>query len=306
MTRSTEGRQRVRRVRLGLAFATAALLVGGSPWAAQAADGPSAAPFKAPTFSPAFVSALQKLPDWNGDWALVGGLMFAPEQAYNPEDPARKVGGLAYGPLPGAKLVGLPYKPEYQAKYDAVVAKAVEGLVDDPAGNCIEPHGMPRSLGAGAGLVAITVLPDEVRMTWFYMNGTRRIYTDGRKHPSGDDLFPSYMGHSIGHWEGDTLVVDTVGMKAGIYDRSGAPHSDQVHLVERIRMTAPDTLEFAMTIEDPVMFTRPWKVTRRYTRRPPDPTVVWGEYCDVQPVDMSSGYQRAILPGEQPPAAPAK
>jgi hypothetical protein len=108
------------------------------------------------------------------------------------------------------------------------------------------------------------------------------------------------MGHSIGHWEGDTLVVDTIGMMAGIFDRSGSPHSDQVHTIERMRLIGPDRLEIRMTIEDPVMFTRPWQVTRTMVRRPEDKKQNRGSYCEGTRVDMSSGVQRLTLPGEQP------
>jgi hypothetical protein len=142
------------------------------------------------------------------------------------------------------------------------------------------------------------VTPDEVRITWNWLNATRRIYTDGRPHPKGDDLLPSFMGHSIGRWEGDVLVVDTVGMMAGIYDQSEAPHSDQIHLAERIRMVDADTLEDQMTITDPVMLERPWVVTRRYRRMAPDPTLILGAYCEGQRLEFVDGAQRPRLGSE--------
>jgi hypothetical protein len=108
------------------------------------------------------------------------------------------------------------------------------------------------------------------------------------------------MGHSIGHWEGDTLVVDTVGMNAGIYDRTGAPHSDKVHLMERMRLVAPDLIENQMTIEDPVMLTKPWKVTR-YMRRFSHIAQSEGAYCEGGRIDMSNGSQRLVIPGEKAP-----
>ena len=73
------------------------------------------------------------------------------------------------------------------------------------------------------------IQPDRVVILHEISSQVRRIYTDGRKHPAPEDLDPTYMGHSIGHWEGDTLVVDTVGMKGDtVYDVSAAPHSDKV------------------------------------------------------------------------------
>ena len=113
------------------------------------------------------------------------------------------------------------------------------------------------------------IQPDRVLILLEISSQVRRIYTDGRKHPTGDDLDPTYMGHSIGHWEGDTLVVDTVGMRGDtVFDVTAAMHSDQVHEVERIRRISPTQMQDIMTIEDPVAFTKPWVVTRLYDLKP--------------------------------------
>ena len=86
----------------------------------------------------------------------------------------------------------------------------------------------------------------------------RVIYMDGRSHP--EDLVPSYYGHSIGHWEGDTLVVDTVGFNERMWiDRYGMPHTDQLHLIERFTRINFKTMQYEMTIDDPGAYTRPWK-----------------------------------------------
>src|SRR5690606_36620779 len=124
---------------------------------------------------------------------------------------------------------GIPLAPEYQKKYDDYGAALLEGMAGDPVGSCTQPHGMPRQMGGTPQGPEIIMLPGQVRMTWRHHNATRSTYTDGRAHPTGDDLFPTYMGHSIGRWEGDMLIVDTVGMLAGILDQTGAPVSDQVH-----------------------------------------------------------------------------
>jgi hypothetical protein len=153
-------------------------------------------------------------------------------------------------------------------------------------------------MGAAPGGPEIIVLPSQVRMTWYWFNATRRIYTDGRGHPKGDDLVPSFMGHSIGRWEGDTLVVDTVGMNAGIYDRSEAPFSDKVHVMERIRLVGPDLLEAKITVEDPVMLTRPWTVTRYFRRLSHTPQSE-GAYCEGGRIEMENGAQHLVLPSER-------
>ncbi|MEO6341369.1 MAG: hypothetical protein ABIO39_15100 [Caulobacteraceae bacterium] len=243
----------------------------------------------------AYGKAIAALPDWNGSWSTIGGLMFDPShQVLTPgTDEA-----FSTGPLEGSYLTGIPYKPEFQKQYQERIAESLKGIVRDPVGDCRQPHGMPRQVGASPGGPEIIVLPSQVRMTWYWFNATRRIFTDGRPHPTGDDLVPSFMGHSIGKWEGDTLVVDTVGMHAGIYDRSEAPHSDQVHLVERIKLVGPDLLQVAMTIEDPVMLTAPWNVTRlfRRTNRIPQAEAA---YCEGGRIEMSGGTQKLVLPGER-------
>ena len=243
---------------------------------------------------------------WNGVWNLTGGLVFDEAHAVQAVDPANGA-GFAYGPLPGARFTGAPYKPEYQKIYDDTVKQALKGIVTDPMANCVVPHGMPRIMGGGPGPVEVIVRPNQVWMLFDYMNESRRIYTDGRGHAKREEAFPLTMAHSIGRWEGDTLVVDSVDMPNGIFDRTGAPHSDQVHLMERIRLIDADTLEVAMTIEDPVVFTGPWKVTRRYRRLPLGSSVV-GSYCDNNRNDLvgPNGEQSAVLATDVKPAKASK
>jgi hypothetical protein len=136
----------------------------------------------------------------------------------------------------------------------------------------------------------LIVLGDEVR----------RIYMDGRPHPTAiEDVVLSYSGHSIGHWEEGTLVIDTVHIYEGNYDQTDARHSDQLHVVERIRQIDPDTLENRMTITDPVMFTEPWTVTRIYKRNQQRyPDVVASNCAPNDQVDIVDGVQVQRLPFE--------
>ena len=104
---------------------------------------------------------------------------------------------------------------------------------------------------------------------------TRRIYTDGRENLAGDDLVPQYTGNSVGRWEGDTLVVTTVGLNdIPFVDRTGARLSEDAVVRERIRLVAPDTLEDRFTIEDKTALTGPWVVTRTWRRLPKGSPVV--------------------------------
>ena len=86
----------------------------------------------------------------------------------------------------------------------------------------------------------------------------RTIYMDGREHPA-EILLPSYLGHSIGHWEGDTLVVDTVGFSERSWtNREGLPTTDKLHLIERFTRTSINEMDYTFTIDDPEAYTAPW------------------------------------------------
>jgi hypothetical protein len=115
---------------------------------------------------------------------------------------------------------------------------------NDPILQCFPP-GVPR------------VYLGRVLMLFEYDHFVRNIYTDGREHPK--DLNPSWMGDAIGKWDGDTFVVDTVGFNDKTWlDNDGHPHSEDLHVVERIRRVNHDTLTIDTTIEDPKAYTKPW------------------------------------------------
>jgi hypothetical protein len=107
-------------------------------------------------------------------------------------------------------------------------------------------------------------MPQQKRIVMIFEGGAhlwRVIYMDGRSHPSGDALIPTWMGHSVGHWEGDTLVVDVVGFNEGSWiDMVGDPHTSQFHLTERFTRTDMRTLHYEATIDDPGAYTKSWSV----------------------------------------------
>lgn len=197
-------------------------------------------------------AALQAAPGdgWDGVWSPIENIMF---------DPSR-------GQLnPNIARMYPPYKPEWEAKYVAVIEAARRGKPADPTASCV-PGGMPRIM-ANPYPQEIIVKPKQVTIIKELQTQVRRIYVDGRKAPESPD--PTYIGYSTGHWEGDTLVVETVGLRGDtVFDRSGAPHSDQMRLVERMRLRSADVWEDQITIFDPVAFTKPWQVTRTYKRQP--------------------------------------
>ena len=105
-------------------------------------------------------------------------------------------------------------------------------------------------------------LPD--RILQIYEGGAhmwRVIWMDGRSHPQGDTLNLNYLGDSIGHWEGDSLVVDVVGFNEKSWlDAAGHPHTDQLHVTERYTRISDNLLHYQTTIDDPGAYTKPWTV----------------------------------------------
>ena len=95
----------------------------------------------------------------------------------------------------------------------------------------------------------------------------RMIYTDGRGHPEDILDYPEWMGHSIGRWEGDTLVVDTIGMREETWlDTAGFEHSARLRMTERFQKTGPDTIRLTVTIDDPVFYAKPFTYGRNVNR----------------------------------------
>ena len=155
--------------------------------------------------------------------------------------------------------------PAYAAKLKAFNdAKAAGGEQDNPSANCVPP-GMPEIMGQPYP-IEIFFKPGQVTIQLEAYEQMRHIYTDGRPHPDDPDL--TYDGHSIGHWEGGTLVVDSVGFSPDtpLGQNYGVRHSDKMHIVERMRLTDPDTLEVVTTIDDPEALAQPWTSTRTFKR----------------------------------------
>lgn len=137
---------------------------------------------------------------------------------------------------------------------------------NDPVYHGCYPPGVPRVF-LHPLIMEIVQTPARVIMLFEYDQMRREIYTDGRKHDTS--LGPSWMGDSIGHWEGDTLVVDTINFNDKTWlDRIGHPHSDALHLVERMKRADHDTFVDDMTIEDPKAYTKPMTTQLVYQLKP--------------------------------------
>jgi hypothetical protein len=152
-----------------------------------------------------------------------------------------------------------PLTPWGQAKFDAAKplsgSKAVAGQEDNSALRC-EPSGPPQVLVL-PNPWEIVQIPGRVLMFFEEQHIWREIWTDGRSLPKDPD--PSWMGYSVGHWDGDTFVVETVGFNDQEWvDLYGNPRTSTTRLTERYRRLNHDTLEQQIIIEDPKVFTKPW------------------------------------------------
>ena len=222
-----------RRLAAAMLGATCALAIGSA--------GLAQTPAKAPPKAAKAAAKRTQLPDWRGVWAHFGSLNLDPDTKGGERQP------------------NAPHNAEYAKKYDDYLAARAAGKPKGDIG-CL-PEGPPRIMRSPYPIEVI-ITPQETWILAEFKHEIRRVYTDGRKPPA--DLDPGYEGYSTGHWEGDTLVFDTVGLKAGTMDSGGLVHSDAMTLHERMRRTDKDTLEDLITITDPKVFTKPWTVRRQF------------------------------------------
>jgi hypothetical protein len=190
--------------------------------------------------------ALQALPDWRGLWAP------QPRLAPRPESP---------------RLLG-KYKALYDEIQTLIASRDPEALlkVERRASAC-EPPGMPGIMTQPYN-IEFLFTPGRVTMIQEAYMQVRRIFTDGRPLP--DDPDQTYNGFSIGHWEGDTLVVTTTGLRdGGVMGRWGITHSDKMTLTERIRLDPADKdlLVVENSFEDPIALAAPWHSTYYFKRQ---------------------------------------
>jgi hypothetical protein len=250
---------------LSLALGTA-LFAGGAKaqWAVY--EKPSAADW----------AALADLPDFSGVWergggggargaapgrrgAAPGARGAAPGGRGAAPPGARGAGPGARGAAPGGRRGGggVSPTPEYAALRDKLRASATPSQ----SANCLPP-GMPGIMTQPYPM-EILLTPGKVTIVIEAYTQVRHIYTDGRKLPEYPD--PGFFGTSIGHWEGKTLVVESVGFN-DLVTISGVPHSDQMKITERFSLLDDDRLQVETTITDPLALTQPYTTTGTYSR----------------------------------------
>ncbi len=191
-------------------------------------------------------------PDLSGFWQVLNSAAWD-IRPHNAQDgiPA----GL--GVVEGGEIPYQPWAAEQQQENYA------NRLTADPVRQCFLP-GVPRITYMPFPF-RILQTPDHVVITYEFAHAVRIIYTDGSPHPLPNDF---WMGDSRGHWEGDTLVVDTTHFNGRTWlDAAGNFHSDALHVVERYTPTTPYHIDYEVTLADPNVFTRPWTMRMTLYRR---------------------------------------
>jgi hypothetical protein len=220
----------------------------------------------------------QKLPDWSGFWESNIDI----KTDFHP--------------------IFWPYNEEWKAKADAVLASQ--------EGHFYCTEGMPSTMQ----------IPDTINMFEFLISPkltvmifsnheVRHIYTDGRNHPSSKELWPTPEGDSVGHWQGGTLVVDTISTRPQVMQLKpvefdpgnvvpvsvlNTPTSDQLHIIERITLLKGAILEDQMTVEDPVAFAHPYKGVFTFKRLTDLNRMVY-EDCDENPRDFIKNGKAVMI-----------
>ena len=225
--------------------------------------------------------AFATLPDWRGMWQSA---------AWLPLDVSGRPAGGEPQLLQTMQLVRHPpYNAEWNARYEAQLENAA--AVTAAAATFKACARSFPALMEGPWIFQVAVLPEETLLV--FENGqVRHVYTDGRSHPTGDELWPTPLGDSVGHWEGDTLVVDTVARTAGDLGPRAtfAKLSDRARFIERIRRADANTLEDRMTIEDPVAFAQPWQLRFVFKRQP--------EMTRMIPTDCTENDRNPVIDGK--------
>jgi hypothetical protein len=259
-----------------LVCALVASLLGATTSLAQSASMPLPGPYESPSLDPR---------DLSGVWWT-------------------RSNDATYRPLQGE----IPFTAAGRKIYAANAAGLKAGTIDDPSrSRCLAP-GPSRVMSAPYPMHiiqssgSVTILPE----AW---HAYRQIVLGG-EHTAVEDIDPTFMGESVGRWEGDTLVIDTIGLKDDVWlDSTGIPHSEDLHIVERIRkLPGGAQFENVMTFSDAKIFTRPWSARRVYEWRPDIQLTDY--FCgdsnrDITWANRLPKLPRAIATRATPPAVPA-
>jgi hypothetical protein len=173
-----------------------------------------------------------------------------------------------FAPPPAGPIVlKAEYAKAYEARRVAEAEATKRGAPPASAAVLCNPYGMPRMMAVASYPIEILPTPGQITIVTEAFSEVRRVYLNQPQMPI-DEVPPGYYGHSVGTWEGDTLVIDTVGIKESVPGYNGMPHSSQMRIIERMRLVAPDILHDQITIQDPVVLEKPVTYTLGYRRLP--------------------------------------
>jgi hypothetical protein len=269
-------------------------MIAPSPAAAQTDPGD----IRNPAPGPADWTLIGRLPDLSGVWT--------------PGPMDKFLAGSGTAP---------PWTAEIARQVEALKALEADGKPQNIYINCL-PEGLPSSVTQTLNSVEFLVTPGRVTILGeFDGNRLRRIWTDGRSHPADPD--PTFSGHSIGHWEGNSLIVDTIGFLPEIYipmgQGVGIPNNGEMRVKERITLVDADTLRQEIEVIAPHVLTAPWKASRIFTRHRErkydfvESSCRQGDFFESEdahgnavfaPIPKDPGG--APLPPDQPPPPPSR
>ena len=239
-------------------------------------------------------------PDLNGIWQTVGSANWSLLDHQARGGPVLELGAVGAVPAGLSVVEGseIPYQPWAAAKqkenYENWVAR-------DPEVKCYLP-GIPRATYMPYPFQILQTADNDILVAYEYASASRVIRM-GKVEPPPVD---TWMGQSAGHWEGDTLVVDVTGLNDQTwFDRAGNFHSEALHVVERFTPVSPDVLAYEATIEDPKVFTRPWKMRMPLYRRQDQGAQLLEFKCVEFVEELMYGALRKKTGNEQP-FAPAR
>jgi hypothetical protein len=237
-------------------------------------------------------------PDLNGIWQAMGAAHWDLQDHQARSGPVLELGAIAAVPAGLSAVEGneIPYQPWAAAKKKE---NYENWLTRDPEVKCYLP-GIPRATYMPYPFQILQTHDNDILMAYEYASASRVIKMGKAEPPPVD----AWMGQSTGRWEGDTLVVDTIGFNDQTwFDRAGNFHSEALHVVERFTRRSPDLLDYQVMIEDPKVFTRPWKIQMPLYRRQ-DKNVQLMEFKCVEFVEeLMYGHLRKKTGGEKPFAA---
>jgi hypothetical protein len=212
-----------------------------------------------PSADQAVPRAANGKPDLSGIWIATGAiLLFEGEEAFA----AARAADAAAGRPPPNTGEAPPYKPEAEAQRQYFLSRRG---IDDPMARCLLT-GVPRIKFRPLPF-EIVQLPDRVIILYEIHHAFRIIPTDGRSHP--EDAEPSYLGESVAHWDGDTLVVDVRHFNTDTWLTGvGSIHTEDLRVTERYTRDSKDTIRYEVTMEDPAVLTRPWTIRETFRLRP--------------------------------------